>query len=67
MDTDARPGQKGEEKNAHQLSVWPADKKQNLESVSEDNVESIIAIIKQAIAMGWDCPRAHILVKCVII
>ncbi len=47
----------------NQLAVWLADKKQNLESISENNAESIVVIIKQAIATGWDCPRAHILVK----
>ena len=45
----------------NQLAVWLADKKQNLESISENNAESIVIIIKQAIATGWDCPRAHIL------
>lgn len=47
----------------NQLAVWLSDKKQNLESISENNAESIVVIIKQAIATGWDCPRAHILVK----
>ena len=47
----------------NQLAVWLAGKKQNLESISENNAESIVVIIKQAIATGWDCPRAHILVK----
>ena len=38
----------------NQLAVWLADKKQNLESISENNAESIVVIIKQAIATGWD-------------
>lgn len=45
------------------LAVWLADKKQNDEGVDEPNAEPIAIIIKQAIATGWDCPRAHILVK----
>jgi type III restriction enzyme len=46
-----------------QLAVWLADKKDNLEDISEPNGKPIVAIIKQAVATGWDCPRAHILVK----
>lgn len=43
-----------------------SDKQQKIENW--DNIENIDAqpiavIIKQAIATGWDCPRAHILVK----
>lgn len=47
----------------NQLAVWLSDKKQNLEDIIEPNAEQIAVIIKQAIATGWDCPRAHILVK----
>ena len=47
----------------NQLAVWLSDKKQNLEDISESNAEPIAVIIKQAVATGWDCPRAHILVK----
>lgn len=45
------------------LAVWLSDKKQNLEYIEELNAEPIAVIIKQAIATGWDCPRAQILVK----
>ncbi|UDK99184.1 DEAD/DEAH box helicase family protein [Lysinibacillus sphaericus] len=45
------------------LAVWLSDKKQNLEEIEEINAKPIVVIIKQAIATGWDCPRAHILVK----
>lgn len=45
------------------LSVWLSDKKQNLEGIENLNAEPIAIIIKQAVATGWDCPRAHILVK----
>lgn len=47
----------------NQLAVWLADKKQNDEGIDESNAEPVAIIIKQAIATGWDCPRAHILVK----
>ena len=47
----------------NQLAVWLADKKQNDENVDELNAEPLAIIIKQAIATGWDCPRAQILVK----
>lgn len=47
----------------NQLAVWLADKKQNLEDLTEPYSKPIVMIIKQAVATGWDCPRAHILVK----
>lgn len=45
------------------LAVWLSDKKQNLEDIEEPNSTPIAVIIKQAVATGWDCPRAQILVK----
>lgn len=45
------------------LAVWLSDKKQNLEEIEEMDAKPIVVIIKQAIATGWDCPRAQILVK----
>lgn len=45
------------------LAIWLSDKKENLESIEEPNAQPIAVIIKQAVATGWDCPRAHILVK----
>lgn len=47
----------------NQLAVWLSDKKQNLEDIVQPNATPIAVIIKQAVATGWDCPRAHILVK----
>ena len=47
----------------NQLAVWLSDKKQNLEDIVQPNAAPIAVIIKQAVATGWDCPRAHILVK----
>ncbi len=45
------------------LAVWLADVKENLDGISENDAKQKAVIIKQAIATGWDCPRAHILVK----
>ncbi len=45
------------------LAVWLANQKQNLDGIEQPDAEPIAVIIKQAIATGWDCPRAHILVK----
>ncbi len=46
-----------------QLAVWLSDRHENLENIDEPNAISSAVIIKQAVATGWDCPRAHILVK----
>lgn len=45
------------------VATWLADRKENIEAISNNNAESIILIMKQAISTGWDCPRAKILVK----
>lgn len=45
------------------VSIWLADRKENIEDISNNNAEQIILIMKQAISTGWDCPRAKILVK----
>ena len=45
------------------VAIWLADRKENIEGISENNAEPIILIMKQAISTGWDCPRAKILVK----
>ena len=46
-----------------QLAVLLSDRHENLEGIEANNAESVAVIIKQAVATGWDCPRAHILVK----
>ena len=46
-----------------QLAVWLSDRHENLEGIEEANATAAVVIIKQAVATGWDCPRAHILVK----
>lgn len=47
----------------NQIAVWLSDKKQNLEDIVQPDAPPVAVIIKQAVATGWDCPRAHILVK----
>lgn len=46
-----------------QLAVWLSEQHENLEGIDEPNATTSAVIIKQAVATGWDCPRAHILVK----
>lgn len=46
-----------------QLAVWLSDRHENLEDIEKNDAEPVAVIIKQAVATGWDCPRAHILVK----
>ena len=46
-----------------QLAVWLSDRHENLEGIENNDAISSAVIIKQAVATGWDCPRAHILVK----
>lgn len=36
---------------------------ENLERIEAPDGKQEAVIIKQAVATGWDCPRAHILVK----
>lgn len=46
-----------------QLAVWLSEKKENLDDIQNNTSLVKAIIIKQAVATGWDCPRAHILVK----
>ena len=51
------------EKNG-KLAIWLAEQKTDaIDLISEPNNEIEFLIFKQAIDTGWDCPRAHILVK----
>mgnify|MGYP001570108250 CR=1 FL=1 len=55
--------QKGKTGNG-KLAVWLAEQKSELiDWISEPDNEIEFLIFKQAIDTGWDCPRAHILVK----
>ena len=45
------------------LAVWLADNKsENLESITDNESTCEVLIFKYAVAVGWDCPRAQILV-----
>ena len=44
------------------LAVWLSDRKDNLEDIGRNDSTVEVLIFKQAIALGWDCPRAQILV-----
>jgi len=46
----------------YEIAIWLSGEKENLEYVEEQNSDISFLIFKQAAAMGWDCPRAHILV-----
>lgn len=56
-----------ERKNGHgngKLAIWLAEQKSELiDWIAEPDNEIEFLIFKQAIDTGWDCPRAHILVK----
>jgi len=43
------------------LAVWLSNEKANLNRLSENDSEVEALIFKQAIALGWDCPRAQVL------
>lgn len=45
------------------LAIWLAGRHENIENISDNDGKQIAVVIKQAIATGWDCPRAQILVK----
>lgn len=45
------------------LAVWLSEEKSdNLPNIEKNNSEVEVLVFKQAIAIGWDCPRASILV-----
>ncbi|MEZ6331171.1 MAG: DEAD/DEAH box helicase family protein [Candidatus Saccharimonadales bacterium] len=44
------------------LAVWLSDDKQNLELIEKNRSEVEVLIFKEAVAVGWDCPRAQVLV-----
>jgi len=45
------------------LAVWLSEDKVNLEMLNDNESKVEFLIFKQAIATGWDCPRAQVLVK----
>lgn len=44
------------------LAIWLSDEKENLDDIGNFDSKVEVLIFKQAIATGWDCPRAQILV-----
>ena len=55
--------QKGITEENGKLAIWLSEEKSNTLANIEKNVNEVeVLIFKQAIALGWDCPRAHILV-----
>ena len=44
------------------LAIHLSDHHENLENISRFDSEVEVLIFKQALALGWDCPRAQILV-----
>lgn len=50
------------EKENNKLAIWLSGEHINKEDVKKNDSEVEVLIFKQAIALGWDCPRAQILV-----
>ena len=50
------------EKGNNKLAIWLSGEHVNKDYVEKHNSEVEVLIFKQAIALGWDCPRAQILV-----
>lgn len=43
------------------LSIYLSEDKKNLVNISKNDNEVEVLIFKQAISLGWDCPRAQVL------
>lgn len=43
------------------LAIWLSNTKNNLEGLEKYNSITEVLLFKQAIALGWDCPRAAVL------
>ncbi len=50
------------EKGNNKLAIWLSGEHINKDDVERADSEVEVLIFKQAIALGWDCPRAQILV-----
>lgn len=47
----------------NKLAIWLSEEKtDNIINITKNNNETEVLIFKQAISLGWDCPRAQILV-----
>jgi type III restriction enzyme len=47
--------------NNHKLAVWLSGRKDNLAGIEQQDNLTEVLLFKQAIALGWDCPRAAVL------
>ena len=46
-----------------EIAIWLDKVNENTENIEDDDNKVRVLIMKQAVATGWDCPRAKILVK----
>ncbi len=44
------------------LGIWLSERKENIVDIANNQNGVKVLVFKQAIALGWDCPRAQILV-----
>lgn len=44
------------------LAIYLSEEKENLENIAKNDSPVEVMLFKQAIALGWDCPRAQVLV-----
>jgi type III restriction enzyme len=49
------------EKGNNKLAIWLSGEHVNKEDVEKNNSEVEVLLFKQAIALGWDCPRAQVM------
>lgn len=47
--------------NNHRLAVWLSNEKENLTDLEKPDNMTEVLLFKEAIALGWDCPRAAVL------
>lgn len=49
------------DKQNGKLAIWLSNEKANLTNLEKDDNLAEVLLFKQAIALGWDCPRAAVL------
>ena len=52
---------KGITTSNNKLAIWLSARKENLEDIEKHDNMTEVLLFKQAIALGWDCPRAAVL------
>ena len=45
----------------NKLAIWLSGRKENLDNIEDHENMTEVLLFKQAIALGWDCPRASVL------